>query len=318
MGFEHEPVLLAEVLEALAVRPGGRYVDCTVGGGGHSEAIARRLGPDGRLLALDRDPAALRAAGERLQPYADRVRLVRTRFSRLAEVVAEAGLDGVDGVLFDLGVSSPQVDDPGRGFSYRHEAPLDMRMDPDAPVTAADLVARLPEEELARILREYGEERFAARIARRIVAERERRPIRTTLQLAELVREAIPAPARREPQHPARRTFQALRIAVNDELGELESALEAAVRVLRPGGRLVAIAFHSLEDRIVKQFIARLARGCECPPGTPVCICGKKPVLRPVGRQPRLPGPEEIRRNARARSARLRVAEKLGPEGVPV
>lgn len=318
MGFEHEPVLLAEVLEALAVRPDGRYVDCTVGGGGHSEAIARRLGPDGRLLALDRDPAALRAAGERLKPFADRVRLVRTRFSRLAGVVTEAGLDGVDGVLFDLGVSSPQVDDPGRGFSYRHDAPLDMRMDPDVPVTAADLVARLPEEELARILREYGEERFAARIARRIVAERERRPIRTTLQLAELVRETIPAPARREPQHPARRTFQALRIAVNDELGELESALEAAVRVLRPGGRLVAIAFHSLEDRIVKQFIARQSRGCECPPGTPVCLCGKKPVLRPVGRQPRLPGPEEIRRNPRARSARLRVAEKLGPDGLPV
>lgn len=312
MAFEHEPVLLAEALELLAVRPDGQYADCTVGGGGHASEVARRLGPGGRLLGLDRDPEALAAAASRLAPYRDRVVLIRRNFALLEEAAREAGLDRLDGVLFDLGVSSPQLDEPGRGFSYRRDAPLDMRMDPDGPVTAADLVARLPEAELARILAEYGEERYARRIARRIAEERARRPITTTAQLATLVREAIPAPARRsEPQDPARRTFQALRIAVNDELGALERGLEAALRLLRPGGRLVVIAFHSLEDRIVKRFIARHARGCECPPGTPVCVCGRRPDLRPVGPRPVRPSPAEVERNPRARSARLRAAEKI-------
>lgn len=309
--FHHIPVMLDEVLKALAVRPEGAYVDCTVGGGGHSAAIAERLGPGGRLLCLDQDPAALVAAGERLAPFGDRVRLHRTNFDRIAEVAAAEGLTAVDGILMDLGVSSPQLDAPERGFSYREDAPLDMRMDPENPVSAADLVAELPEAELARILWEYGEERYSRRIARNIVRARERGPIQTTGELARLVREAMPGPALREQQHPARRTFQALRIAVNDELGALERGLRAAMPLLAPGGRLAVITFHSLEDRIVKRTLAEWAKGCICPPGAPVCICGHQPEVRLVGKQPWMPSAAEVERNPRARSAKLRVAERL-------
>jgi len=309
--FHHIPVMLEEVLAALAIRPDGTYVDCTVGGGGHSAAICARLGPRGRLLALDQDPAAVAAAAERLAPFGDRVRLRRANFERVAEVAREEGLAPVDGILMDLGVSSPQLDTPERGFSYREDAPLDMRMDPDRPVSAADIVATASEEELTRILREYGEERYARQIARAIVRTRARTPIRTTGQLAEVVRLALPGRALREPQHPARRTFQALRIAVNDELGALERGLQAALSILAPGGRLVVITFHSLEDRIVKRTFADWARACVCPPGTPVCICGRRPQVRPVGKQPWLPSPEEVVANPRARSAKLRVVERL-------
>nr|PZN40354.1 MAG: 16S rRNA (cytosine(1402)-N(4))-methyltransferase [Bacillota bacterium] len=309
--FHHIPVMLEEVLAALAIRPDGTYVDCTVGGGGHSAAICARLGPRGRLLALDQDPAAVAAAAERLAPFGDRVRLRRANFERVAEVAREEGLAPVDGILMDLGVSSPQLDTPERGFSYREDAPLDMRMDPDRPVSAADIVATASEEELTRILREYGEERYARQIARAIVRTRARTPIRTTGQLAEVVRSALPGRALREPQHPARRTFQALRIAVNDELGALERGLQAALSILAPGGRLVVITFHSLEDRIVKRTFADWARACVCPPGTPVCICGRRPQVRPVGKQPWLPSPEEVVANPRARSAKLRVVERL-------
>lgn len=310
--FHHIPVMLEEVLTALAIRPDGTYVDCTVGGGGHSAAICARLGPGGRLLALDQDPAAVAAAAERLAPFGDRVRLRRTNFERVAEVAQAEGLVPVDGILMDLGVSSPQLDTPERGFSYREDAPLDMRMDPDRPVSAADIVATASEEELARILREYGEERYARQIARAIVRTRERTPIRTTGQLAEVVRSALPGRALREPQHPARRTFQALRIAVNDELGALERGLKAALSILAPGGRLVVITFHSLEDRIVKRTFADWAKSCVCPPGTPVCICGRRPLVRPVGKQPWLPSEAEVAANPRARSAKLRVVERLG------
>lgn len=309
--FHHIPVLLQECLDALAVRPDGTYVDCTTGGAGHSYEIARRLGPEGRLIGLDQDPGALAAAAERLAPFADRVRLVRSNFRHLEAVLAELGTGPVHGILMDLGVSSPQLDVPERGFTYREDAPLDMRMDPDGPVTAAELVNGLPEPELARILWEYGEERYSRRIARRIVSARQEAPIRTTGELVELIRQALPAAAKREPQHPARRTFQALRIAVNDELGALEQGLDAAVRSLAAGGRLAVISFHSLEDRIVKQQLARRARGCTCPPRLPACVCGGRPEVRLVGRQPRVPTPAEQEQNPRARSAKLRVAEKL-------
>jgi len=311
--FHHVPVMLTEVLEALAVRPEGTYVDCTAGGGGHSEAIARRLGPAGLLIALDQDPAALAAAGVRLQPYADRVRLVRRNFRDLAAALAELDVPAADGILFDLGVSSYQFDEAERGFSYQHDAPLDMRMDPDADLTARDLLNELDAGELTRILREYGEERFANRIARLVVQERSKHPIGTTGDLVEIIKRAIPAPARRTGGHPARRSFQALRIAVNDEMGALREGLEAALSALAPGGRLAILTFHSLEDRIVKRTLAAAARGCTCSPHAPACICGKQPDVRLVGRQPAVPGPAEVEANPRARSAKLRVAEKLGP-----
>lgn len=311
MEFQHVPVLLSACLEALQIRPDGTYLDCTAGGGGHSYEIARRLGPGGRLIGLDQDPEAIAAATRRLAPFADRVTLVRANFDRLAQVLQELGTGPVHGILMDLGVSSHQLDVPARGFSYRADAPLDMRMDPEAPLAAADLVNTAAEEELARILWEYGEERYSRRIARAIAATRRQSPLRTTGELAEIVRQAIPAPARREAQHPARRTFQALRIAVNDELGALERGLAAAVPALAPGGRLAVITFHSLEDRLVKQTFARLARGCTCPPQFPVCVCGQTPVLRLVGKQPRVPDPAEEEQNPRARSAKLRVAERL-------
>ena len=312
MEFSHVSVLLPECMEALAPRRGGVFVDCTAGGGGHSLAIAERLPADGRLICLDRDDAALAACRTRLAAYADRVTLVKANFASLGEALDEAGAAEIDGILWDLGVSSYQLDEKSRGFSYAAEAPLDMRMDPSGGVTAAEIVNTYPESELSRILREYGEEKFAARIAARIAEARREAPIGTTTALAELVAAAIPAAARHaEHQHPARRTFQALRIEVNGELDAIAPSLREAVRRLRPGGRAAVITFHSLEDRIVKQTFAALSAGCTCPPDFPVCVCGRRPVVRLLGRRPILPGEEELAANPRSRSAKLRCAEKL-------
>lgn len=309
--YEHTPVLAAEVIRHLACRPGGRYIDGTVGGGGHAVAILEASRPDGQLLGIDRDPQALRAAAERLAPYAERVTLVRGNFAQMEDLAMAAGWYEANGILLDLGVSSPQLDTPGRGFSYQHEAPLDMRMDPSIKQTAADLVNQASEAELTRILREYGEERWASRISRFIVAARRREPIVTTMQLVEIIKAAIPAGGRREGGHPARRTFQALRIAVNDELRSLERGLAAACRLLAPGGRLVVISFHSLEDRLVKRFFQERSRGCVCPPGLPVCACGRRAELRVLTRRAVVPAGPEVEANPRARSARLRAAVKV-------
>ena len=315
--FHHVTVLLEEAVDGLNVRPDGIYVDCTLGGAGHSERIAARLGEGGRLIAFDRDEAAIEHARARLAPYGDRVTLIRSNFRHLTEKLLEAGVparDGVpkvDGILFDLGVSSPQLDEAERGFGYRHDAPLDMRMDRSQELTAADIVNGWDERAIADILDRYGEERFARRIAKAIVEARRRRPIATTGELAEIVKEAIPAAARRTGGHPARRSFQALRIAVNDELGAEEEALHQAVACLNPGGRVAVITFHSLEDRICKRVFAQYAGTCTCPPDFPMCVCGARGVLRPVNRKPIEPGADEIAANPRARSAKLRIAEKL-------
>ena len=309
MEYTHRPVLLDECIEFLNIRPDGVYVDGTLGRAGHSAEIARRL-TTGRLICIDRDMAAIRVAEERLAPWRDRVTLVHGNFSDLAAILREAGISGVDGALFDLGVSSPQLDDASRGFSYMHDAPLDMRMDTAAPLTAREVVNTWSQEELRCILYEYGEERYAPAIARAIVRARETSPVETTLELADIVRGAMPPAALREKQHPAKRTFQAIRIAVNGELDALPPMLRAAVEGLNPGGRLAVITFHSLEDRIVKQTLRDMARGCTCPPEFPVCVCGKKPKLRLVTRKPIVPGEAELWENPRARSAKLRVAEK--------
>ena len=307
--FSHVPVLLRECIEGLAIRPDGVYVDGTLGRAGHSREIARRL-TTGRLICIDRDEAAIGAAKTRLAEYMDRVTLVRSNFSAVGEILRELGIAGADGMLFDLGVSSPQLDDAERGFSYMHDAPLDMRMDRRAALTARDIVNTWSAEELKRILYEYGEERYANAIARSIVRAREDAPIDTTLQLVEVIRSALPAAAKREKQHPAKRSFQAIRIAVNDELGALEPTLRSAVKGLNSGGRLCVITFHSLEDRVVKKTMQALARGCTCPPDFPVCVCGNKPKVRIVSRKPILPGQDEVMDNPRARSAKLRIAER--------
>ena len=316
VAFGHRPVLLDECMEGLAIRPGGIYLDGTLGRAGHSWEIVRRLNAGGRLIGLDRDETALEAARQRLAPYADRVTLVHSNFSRVAEVLDELGVPAVDGMLFDLGVSSPQLDDAQRGFSYMHDAPLDMRMDRTAGLTARTVVNEWSYEELRRILYEYGEERYAPAIARRIVAAREEAPIETTGQLVDLIKSAMPPQALREKQHPAKRSFQAIRIAVNDELGSVSRMLQQAIPRLRPGGRLAVISFHSLEDRIVKSELAAAAKGCVCPPSFPVCVCGRQPQVRLVSRKPILPSQREIDENPRARSAKLRLAEKLDqPQG---
>ena len=307
--YGHRPVLLDECIDALQIKPDGVYVDGTLGRAGHSSEIVRRL-TTGRLIALDRDETALAAARERLAKYMDRVTLVHSNFSSLGEVLDGLGVDSVDGMLFDLGVSSPQLDDASRGFSYKQDAPLDMRMDASAPLTARELVNTASYEELRRILYEYGEERYAPQIAKAICAAREQKTVETTLELAELIRGAMPAKALREKQHPAKRSFQAIRIAVNDELSELPPMLGAAEAHLKPGGRLAVITFHSLEDRIVKQKLRELATGCICPPEFPVCVCGRTPKMKLVTRKPIVSGEAELHENPRARSAKLRVAEK--------
>ncbi len=309
-GFSHVPVLLDVAVDYLQPNPGGLLVDGTLGGGGHSEALLRRLGPTGRLVGIDQDSEALQAAGRRLEGYPGFIG-VRGNFADLEALLDQLGLGTVDGVLLDLGISSHFVDSAERGFSFRHDAPLDMRMDLRASTSAADLVAQLDEAEMETLLREYGEERYARRIARRIVWERERDPIRTTIRLAAVVERAIPAPARHGRIHPATRTFQALRIAVNDELGVLQRGLESAVKRLSPGGRLVVISFHSLEDRIVKTTFRRLAGECTCPPRVPFCRCQPLRFLQVLTRRPVEPDPQEIAANPRARSARLRAAQRL-------
>lgn len=311
MEFVHLPVMLHEVLRGLNPRPGGIYVDCTLGGAGHSEAILKQTGPGGRLVALDQDPAALAAANNRLAPFRGRINLVRANFAKLDEVLNRLGVKEVDGILFDLGVSSYQLDNPARGFSYQHDAPLDMRMDPEQVKTAGVLVNNLPVEELAKIIREYGEERWASRIADFIGEERKRRPIETTGGLVEVIKKAVPAGARREGPHPAKRTFQALRIAVNRELEILRDAVRSAIQFLRPGGRICVITFHSLEDRIIKDLFRQLASPCTCPREFPVCVCGAKKELRIVTAKPVVPSVSELEENPRARSAKLRIAEKV-------
>ena len=312
MEYTHKPVLLNQCLDGLNIRPGGIYVDGTLGRAGHSLEIAKRL-IGGRLIAIDRDQAALDAAPARLEGYMDRVTLVRGNFSGLADILSGLGVDGVDGMLFDLGVSSPQLDDGSRGFSYLQDAPLDMRMDQSAPLTAREVVNGWSQEELKRILWQYGEERYSGPIAAAMVRAREQTPIETTGQLAEIIRGAMPAKARREKQHPAKRSFQAIRIAVNDELGELERLLDSALDALRPGGRLAVISFHSVEDRLVKTAYGEWAKGCTCPPDFPVCVCGKSPKVKLIGKRPIVADEKELEENPRARSAKLRLAEKLQP-----
>ena len=308
--FYHVSVLLDECIQALNIKPDGIYVDGTLGGAGHSSQIAARL-TTGRLIGIDRDPKALKAAGERLAPYADRVTLVHSNFSQLDEVLENLGIEGVDGILLDLGVSSPQLDEAERGFSYMADAPLDMRMNSEDSLTAHEVVNTWPKEELRRILYEYGEERYAPQIAAAIERRRAEKPIATTLELVDVIRSAMPPAALREKQHPAKRSFQAIRIAVNDELGAVGRVLEVAVPKLNKKGRLAIITFHSLEDRLVKNGMAANAKGCTCPPNFPVCICGNKPKVKLISKKPIVSGSEELERNPRARSAKLRVCEKL-------
>ena len=306
----HVSVLLHECIENLNIRPDGIYLDGTLGLGGHSAEIAGRL-TTGRLIGVDRDETAIERAGQRLASFGDRVTLVHGNFSDAAQILRELGIEAADGMLFDLGVSSPQLDETQRGFSYMGDAPLDMRMDATSALTAREIVNSWPEERLNRILWDYGEERYARRITRAILEAREKAPIETTLELVALIKGAMPAAALREKQHPAKRSFQALRIAVNDELGEVERMMATAPDMLRQGGRLCVISFHSLEDRIVKNGIAARENGCTCPREAPICTCGFVRTLKSVTRKPILPSEEEIAENPRARSAKLRVAERV-------
>jgi len=307
---KHVSVLLNECIEALNIMPDGVYVDGTLGLGGHSSEIAKRL-TTGLLIGIDRDETAIERAGARLAPFGERVKLVHGNFSDVASILDRLGIDAVDGMLFDLGVSSPQLDEAHRGFSYMQDAPLDMRMDGSASLSAHDVVNTWPEDRIRRILYDYGEERYAPRIAAAIVRARQEREIETTLELVDIIRSAMPAAALREKQHPAKRSFQAIRIAVNDELGAVQNMMDTAPDKLRPGGRLAVISFHSLEDRIVKNGIRRREDGCTCPRDFPVCTCGFVRTLKSVSRKPILPSPEEQTANPRARSAKLRVAEHV-------
>lgn len=311
MEFSHKSVLAQECMEGLRIRPQGIYMDATTGGGGHSLGIVQRLGEGGRLICIDRDDDALQAAGKRLEPYREKITFVKSNFSDIAAVAKDLGISQVDGILFDLGVSSYQLDAMERGFSYMNDAPLDMRMDRSQSFTAGDVVNGYSQEELKRILWDYGEERYSGRIAAAICRRREEKPIQSTVELAEIIRGAMPSQALREKQHPAKRSFQAIRIEVNGELRAVEQAVQDSVDLLAPGGRLAVISFHSLEDRIVKNIFAQQAKGCICPPEFPVCVCGRKPRLKLVHRGVITAGEEELRENPRARSAKLRVAEKI-------
>lgn len=308
--FHHVSVLLEECIDGLNIKPDGIYVDGTLGGAGHSSRIAAKL-TTGRLIGIDRDPVALKAAGERLAPFGDRVTLVHSNFCEIADVLDDLGIGGVDGILLDLGVSSPQLDDGARGFSYMADAPLDMRMDNGDSLSADTVVNTWSYEELKRILYEYGEERYAPAIASAICRRRESAPIGSTLELVDVIRSAMPPAALREKQHPAKRSFQAIRIAVNDELNSVAKVMKDAIPRLNPGGRLAVITFHSLEDRIVKNAMAEAAKGCTCPPNFPVCVCGKKPKVQVITRKPIVSGENELERNPRARSAKLRICEKV-------
>ncbi len=307
---KHVSVLLNECIENLNIKPGGVYLDGTLGLGGHSYQIASRL-TTGRLICIDRDETAIERAGKRLAPFGDRVTLVHGNFSDAAQIIDSLGIPGVDGMLFDLGVSSPQLDEIQRGFSYMGDAPLDMRMDAGDSLTAYEVVNTWPEDRLNRILWDYGEERYARRISRAILEHRSKKPIATTLELVDIIKGAMPAAALREKQHPAKRSFQAIRIAVNDELGAISQMMETAPDKLNKGGRLCVISFHSLEDRIVKAGIAARENGCTCPREAPICTCGFVQTLKSVSRKPILPGAEELEQNPRSRSAKLRVAERV-------
>jgi 16S rRNA (cytosine1402-N4)-methyltransferase len=309
--FQHTTVLLKEAAEGLKINPQGIYVDCTLGGAGHSAYILSKLSDQGKLIAFDQDEMAIKHAKEKLSPYGDKVIIIKSNFRYISEKLNEIGIESVDGILFDLGVSSPQLDTPERGFSYHHDAPLDMRMDQEAKITAYDIVNHWPYEELVKIFFQYGEEKFSKQIARKIEAARQTKPIKTTGQLVELIKEAIPAPARRTGGHPAKRVFQAIRIAVNDELKAFEDALEQSIGLLNPGGRIAVITFHSLEDRICKTFFKKNSEGPQIPPGIPIVPDEFKPKIKLITKKPILPSEEEIQNNNRARSAKLRIAEKL-------
>jgi 16S rRNA (cytosine1402-N4)-methyltransferase len=311
MEFRHVPVLSSEVLFYLLPQPGKIYVDGTLGGGGHTMQILEASSPDGVVIGFDRDAEAIRAASAKLAPYGNRVRLFQNNFAEMAEKLAEMGIKGIDGFLLDLGVSSFQLDKAERGFSFQQNAPLDMRMDDTTGMSAADLVNNLSEQDLAKIIRDYGEERWAVRIAGRIVQARTDAPVETTDQLVEIIKGAIPRAKWEDRLHPATRTFQALRIAVNDELASLEKGLKAGIKMLNRGGRAVVISFHSLEDRIVKNTFRDFATGCVCPKDVPVCICGRIPQVKKVTGKPVIPSSGEVLSNPRSRSAKLRVAEKL-------
>lgn len=310
MEFEHTSVLLEETIRELRIRPEGTYVDGTIGGAGHSFEVCRRLNEKGRLFGFDQDEDAVIAASERLKEYGGRVTIIRSNFSRMTEELKQRGIEKVDGILLDLGVSSHQLDAAERGFSYRYDAPLDMRMDRTQSRTAADVINTYAEEELFRVIRDYGEERFARKIARNICRAREAGPIRTTGELADIIKASIPAKNRAAGGHPAKRTFQAVRIEVNSELKVLEDSLDKMIDMLSDGGRICVITFHSLEDRIVKNIFRRNENPCTCPPEFPVCICGRKPKGVCVGRRPIVPSEEEIRKNIRSHSAKLRVFER--------
>ena len=311
MEFKHVSVLKNECIEGLQIKSSGTYVDGTFGGGGHAMEIISRLNGNGRFVGIDQDQDAVDNGRAKLEPYKEKAQLVRDNFSNIISIMKDLHIVSIDGILLDIGVSSYQLDTGERGFSYMHDAELDMRMDQRNPMTAKRMIAEYSEKELADIIKDYGEERWAARIAQFIVAERKIKPIETTGELVEVIKKAVPKGARKDGPHPAKRTFQALRIAVNNELGILEQAIEDMAGLLAPGGRLCIITFHSLEDRIVKQTFHRLEHPCTCPPEFPVCVCGKKPSIRVITRKPILPSEEELEFNPRARSAKLRILEKL-------
>jgi len=311
MMFKHTTVLLEETVDGLDIKPDGTYVDCTLGGAGHSELILSKLSEKGKLYAFDQDDIAIANAKEKLAAYGDRLTIIKSNFLYLQEELENLGVTEVDGILYDLGVSSPQLDTPERGFSYHHDAPLDMRMDQDAPLSAYDVINEWPYEKLVKIFFQYGEEKFSKQIARKIEAARESKPIETTGELVELIKDAIPAPARRKGGHPAKRVFQAVRIAVNDELGVFEKSLEQAIDLLSVGGRISVITFHSLEDRICKVTLKKVSETPPLPPGLPIIPEEYQPKLKLITRKPILPSEEELEFNNRARSAKLRIAEKV-------
>ncbi len=310
MIFEHRPVLLGETVDSLRIKPDGIYVDGTLGGGGHASEVCRRLGEKGRLIGIDQDGEAIQAAAERLSPYGDRVTIVRSNYEQIAQVLGDLGIRKVDGIYLDLGVSSHQFDDAARGFSYREDAPLDMRMDQRQSQTAADIVNEYDESELYRIIRDYGEERFAKNIARQIVRQRQEKPVETTGELSEIIKSAIPMKMRATGGHPAKRTFQAIRIELNRELDVLNRSIDVMIELLNPDGRLSIITFHSLEDRIVKNRFRENENPCQCPPDFPVCMCGRVSKGKVITRRPIVPTEEEIEENKRCKSSKLRVFER--------
>lgn len=310
MKFEHKSVLLNETIEGLNIKENGIYVDGTLGGAGHSSQIAKRLGKDGRLIGIDQDAAAIEAATQVLAPYSDKVTIVRNNYCNMVNILKEMGIKGVDGILLDLGVSSYQLDTPDRGFSYREDAPLDMRMDQRKQLTAKDIVNEYSEFDLYRIIRDYGEDKFAKNIARHIVAQREKKPIETTFELNEIIKASIPAKVRMKGGHPSKKTFQAIRIELNKELEVLSDSLNDMIDFLNPGGRMCVITFHSLEDRIVKTIMKNNENPCTCPPSFPVCVCGKKSKGRVITRKPIVPGQAELDENSRSKSSKLRIFER--------